>query len=132
MDQNVFVLSADNVENIFIDCLYNDGEDTSDHILAEGVMLNAGFKPEKIEEHRQEIHNMLADLPDQFKESTGGGGWSFLQACVDKNNRQWTGMHQTMDQLVLLGLAIGEVEYCLPRELWPALPGGMPYFVVKQ
>ena len=41
-------------------------------------------------------------------------------------------MHQTQEQPVQLGIAIGEVEYRLPREMWSAFPGGMPYFMVKQ
>ena len=57
---------------------------------------------------------------------------SFLDACMDKHGNQWTDFHQTMEQLVQLGIAIGEVEYCLPRDLWSALPGGVPFLVVKQ
>jgi len=68
-------------------------------------------------------------LPDEFH--TGkGGGWSFLDACNDRNGAQWTSLHRTMDQLVCLGHAIGAVSFCLPREMWKILPGGMPYFVV--
>ena len=55
-----------------------------------------------------------------------------MNACMDKSGRQWTGMHLTMEYLFLLGIAIGEVEYLLPREMWEAFPGGMPYLVVKQ
>lgn len=124
-------LDPELVESIFFDCLYEEGEDTSDHIRAEGIMTNVGFKPSKIESHRQEIHDLLSELNDNFKAS-GGGGWSFLQACLDKHDRLWTGMHPTMEKLVQLGIAIGEVEYLMPRELWSAMPGGMPYFVVKQ
>lgn len=125
------ILSAERVEAVFVDCLYKDGEDTSDHIPAEGIVSTAGFKPSKIEQYRDEIHNMLGELPDNFR-SSGGGGWSFLNACMDKHGYQWTGLHRTMEHLVQLGIATGEVEYLLPREMWSALPGGMPYFAVKQ
>jgi hypothetical protein len=73
---------------------------------------------------------MLAELPDMFKES-GGGGWSFLNACDDRHGNQWTGLHQRMEQLFQLGIGIDKVECQLPREVWPALPGGMPYYIVK-
>lgn len=119
------------VESVFHACLYMEGEDSSNHVLAEGIVHNVGFNPDRIEIHRKDIHDMLAELPNEFK-ANGGGGWSFLQACIDKDGRQWTGMHRAMEQLFQLGMAIGEVEYLLPRDMWSALPGGMPYLVVKQ
>jgi hypothetical protein len=125
------ILTGDHVNAVFADCLFKDGEDTSEYIVAEGIVRTVGFHPGRIEEHRQEIHDMLAELPDEFKTS-GGGGMSFLNACIDKHGNQWTGLHLTQEQLVQLGIAIGEVEYCLPREAWGAFPGGMPYFMVKQ
>jgi hypothetical protein len=50
--------------------------------------------------------------------------------CQDKEDHQWTDFHQTMDELVCLGTAIGKLEYLMPREMWNVLPGGMPYIVV--
>lgn len=73
---------------------------------------------------------MLDKLPEQFHEATGGG-WSFLNACNDRHGNQWTGLHQRMEQLFQLGIALGRVSYCLPREFWSAMPGGVPYIVVK-
>jgi len=125
-------LTAERVEIIFYDCLFEGDEDAGNYILAEGIVTNVGFKPDMVEKHRQVIHEMLGELPDQFKSSTGAGGWSFLNACMDKHGNQWTGMHTTMERLIQLGIAIGEVEYCLPRAVWNVLPGGVPYFVVKQ
>ncbi len=131
MTADTNTLTGDLVNTIFLDCLFKDGEDTSSHIIAEGIVRTVGFHPGRIEGHRQEIHDMLAELPDEFKTSSGGGH-SFLNACMDKHGNQWTGMHQTQEQLVQLGIAIGEVEYCLPREMWSVFPGGAPYFMVKQ
>ncbi len=125
------VLTSEHVYGVFVDCLFKEGEDTSDHIVAEGITQTVGFHPGRIEEHRQKIHDMLAELPDIFK-TGGGGGYSFLSACLDRHGNQWTGAHRTQEQLIQLGIAIGEVEYCLPREMWAAFPGGMPYFMVKQ
>lgn len=124
------VLTADHVGAVFHDCLFRDGEDTTNHVKAEGIVTNVGFHPERLEAHKQEIADMLAELPDEFKASSGGG-WSFLNACNDRNGNQWADLHRTMEQLVLLGIATGLVEYQLPREMWTALPGGVPYFVVK-
>lgn len=40
-----------------------------------------GFDMTKLEEHRQDVKDMLSQLPKTFFHETGGG-WSFLQACV--------------------------------------------------
>lgn len=118
------------VTEIYTDCLFRDGEDTTSHVKAEGIMATAGFHPERLAGHKAEIEALLGELPDEFKNSGGGGG-SFLNACMDKRGQLWTGLHQVVDQLLQLGLAIGKIEYCLPRELWSIFPGGMPYFVIK-
>ena len=126
---DISVLTPDHVESVFIDCLFKEGEDTSTQIVAEGIVSSAGFNPERIEAHRQEILDMLAELPDEFKVNSGGG-MSFLNACLDRHGNQWTGMHRTMEHLFQLGIATGKATYLLPRELWSALPGGMPYISV--
>lgn len=73
---------------------------------------------------------MLANLPDTFRKG-GGGGMSFLEACNDRNGTLWTGNHRSMENLFLLGLALGEVVCLLPRTMWYILPGGMPYYMIK-
>ena len=123
------VLDPERVTPIFTDCLFRDGEDTSNHIKAEGIGRNVGFPPERLQNHKAEIEAMLDELPDEFKKS-GGGGWSFLNACNDKHGNQWTGLHQRMEQLFQLGIGIGKAQYQMPREIWSVLPGGMPYLVV--
>lgn len=126
----VTTLSAERVNEVFLDCLFKEGEDTSKYVKAEGIQMNVSFHPGRLENHRVEIEVMLEELPDEFKKS-GGGGMSFLNACMDKHGEQWTGLHRTMEQLFLLGIAIGKVECLLPKEMWSALPGGVPYYVVN-
>lgn len=123
-------LNPKHVTEVFLDCLFKEGEETSNFIEAEGIQLTVGFHPERLRSHTAEIEAMLAELPDEFKRS-GGGGMSFLYACYDRHGNLWTGMHQTMEQLFLLGIGIGKVNCLLPRPLWSALPGGMPYYVVN-
>ena len=89
-------------------------------------MLKVVFNPEKVENHRQDIKDMLAQLPLAFRKEDGGG-WSFLQMCNDEEGNQWTGVHKQMDALVCLGLAIDELRFCLPREMWKVFPDGIPY-----
>jgi len=124
------VLDPERVNAVFLDCLFKDYEDTSDMVVAEGIVNDVGFHPERLESHRVEIEAMLDELPDEFKKSEGGG-WSFLNACNDKQGNQWTGLHQRMGQLFQLGIAVGKVECQIPRDLWSAMPGGMPYYVIN-
>lgn len=130
MNTTTQVLGTQRVEKAFRACLFKDGEDTTNHVKVHGITTNVGFHPGRLKEHEAEIAEMLGELPDQFKES-GGGGWSFLNACNDKHGHQWTSFHRTMEQLFQLGIGIGKVECQLPREMWGTLPGGMPYYVIK-
>lgn len=114
-------LDPQQVEAVFMDCLFKEGKNASNHVKAEGISMTVGFNPERLESHKAEIEAMLDELPDDFKES-GGGGMSFLNACNDKHGNQWTGYHERMDQLFMLGTAIGKVKL--------ALPGGMPYYII--
>lgn len=117
-------LTSDNVEAVFARCLRNEGEAP----LVQGVMLGAYIDTT---EETENIRLMLGDLPDQFQAEIGGG-WSFLNMCMNRELNQWTGLHQTQDRLVVLGLASGHLRFCLEeRDMWSALPGGMPYIMVE-
>jgi predicted nucleic acid binding AN1-type Zn finger protein len=74
---------------------------------------------------------MLNQLPDNFKEETGGG-CSFLNACNNNKDEQWTGEHRRMEQLFTMGLGIGKVSCPLPKEMWQLVSGGMPYYMIKK
>ena len=123
-------LTAEKVNSTFLTCLFKKGENTETHIIGDGVMKKVGFNPERLKENEPVIIEMLNDLPDSFKKD-GGGGMSFLNMCQDKEDNQWTGFHQTMDELVCLGNAIGKLSFLMPKEMWSILPGGMPYLVVS-
>jgi hypothetical protein len=127
---DTLVLDPQRVESIFMDCLFQEGEDTTNHVKAEGIMMTVGFHPERLESHRDEVKVMLAELGDEFREGAGGG-MSFRNACMDRHGNQWTGMHQTMDQLFMLGIALGIAEYKPSRDMWAAFPGGVPYVTVS-
>jgi hypothetical protein len=123
------MLDAERVTEIFIDCLFREDEAKDNPIVAEGIVGSVGFHPERLETHKDEIALLLAELPNEFQEK-GGGGMSFLNACMDKNGYQW-GEHIHMEQLFQLGIGIKAVKCLLPRAMWNVLPGGMPYYVVK-
>lgn len=125
-------LTSDNVDQIFEDCLVYDqeykNEDTAS--LVGVASMTTRLKRHKLNEYKSAIIDMLDQLPDEFKVNQGGG-MSFLNMCMRKDGVQWTDLQSRMDQLVLLGLGIERVEFCLPREAWCVLPGRMPYLAVK-
>lgn len=120
-------LTSENVEAVFKDCL------TDEHkFVVKGVCIGAAFDRDKIEAHEDEIFQMLMQLPAEFHTPCGGGGWTFLNMCIDRDGNQWTDFHQIMDMLVCLGLAIGAVEFLFKqRDLWQTMPGGMPYLSIN-
>lgn len=123
---------AEKVDAILRHCLYkseeiSDGKVPADAVEAKGILHNFYFHPQRLESHREDVAKILVEMPSAFHR-TSGGGWSFLQLCMDKNDNQW-GEHSNMEQLVCLAIGLGMGKYCMPRDLWPALPGGMPYVV---
>lgn len=123
-------LTAKNVNQVFLDCLFKSEDDPSKGVEATGVIFKCKFNPERLESHRENIKSMLGQLPGEFMEKTGGG-WSFLNACMTKEGTHW-GEHTSIDKLICLGLAIGKIEFCMDKEYWKLFPGGVPYFVVKE
>lgn len=118
-------LDPQTVEVVFAICNSETGD-----VHVEGIVESARFDKPALADHAEQIAALLLELPDEFMVSKGGG-WSFLNACFDRHGEQWTGFHRTMDRLFMLGMGIGMVECQLPREMWDALPGCMPYYVVK-
>jgi hypothetical protein len=121
-------LTAEAVREVFRACLVDPG--TEDAIQVDGIVHKVMLSKPKLTECKEQIEALLAELPDQFQEG-GGGGWSFLNACLDRHDVQW-GEHVDMERLFMLGMGIDKVVCQLPRELWVALPGGVPYYMVKK
>lgn len=125
-------LTAENVTKIASECFYEETELTDgipeDAVMVEGIVNNYGFHPERLNSRKADIASMLNDLDDSFM-SGKGGGMSFLNACYTKDGVHW-GEHSSIGLLFALGMGLGMVSYSLPREVWSALPGGMPYMTV--
>jgi len=128
-------LTATNVNEMFTKCLHTDGEVAGlkdgelpeGGVGAEGIMTRVMFHPGRLKESKPALVEMLNQLPDEFHKDKGGG-MSFLNMCVDRDGTQW-GEHPTMDQLIILAIAAGVGQYCMPREMWTMFPGSMPYVV---
>lgn len=128
-------LTSEVVHDTFMKCLYTEEEveDPSKApegaIISEGITLNVGFHPGRIAENKQLIIDMLNELPGKFFMNKGGG-YTFTGMNVDRNGNCWANTESTMQELVLLGQAVGAVLCCAPREIWDVLPGGLPYYVI--
>jgi hypothetical protein len=111
-------LTPQNVKAILMDCLYKETElneaktaplpGIPEPLKVKGVMRFVGLNPDRVEKHKPEIAEMLSQLPDNFMDAKVCG--SFLQMCGLKNGDIWTGLHDSVDELLVLGLASGYVE----------------------
>lgn len=129
MANNINVTASNMAEltrTAFMDCLFKEGEDTTNYVKVEGITNMFGIHPERLEEKRELVAALLAKLPEEFKE-----GYTFLNFCITKDGEQWTGMHRICEQLIVMAIGLGLMEYCMPREMWAFLPGGVPYLIIK-
>lgn len=124
------MLNPETVQTLMRLCLHDfNGPNKEVHVV-EGITRRFAFDPKMIDENKDQIGNLVNELPAPFMISTGGG-WSFLMACEDKHGNQWTGDHAVMEELFALGMAAGKVKCLLTdREMWSTLPGGVPYYAV--
>ena len=123
------LINSDEVMRVFRECHVKPEKDLPDMVKVEGILEIFYFKKSELSRHQEQVKTWLAALPEHFQ-AEQGGGWSFLNACHDKNEVQWTGFHHVMDKLFCLGMGLELVQYCLPREYWESLPGGVPYIVI--
>ena len=120
---------SQSVEYIFLDCISKNQQSNLDTVYIEGVYLKVKFDIDKLNHYNTDISEILENIHTNFKINIGGG-WSFLNFCLDKNSEQWTDLHHIADKLLVLGLATKKISYLLPKEFWKEMPGGLPYIVI--
>lgn len=103
-----------------------EGEALDVHCIVHTVRLHNT----RLQQCKERIKGILAQLPDNFQ-AEKGGGWSFLNMGETNQGVQWTGFHWQMEMLCALAIGTKQGLFVFERDLWSALPGGMPYFVVK-
>lgn len=126
--------ASQRVEDILRYCLFKhseiimaEGELPDDAVMVEGVVTMYGFHPERLEEKREDVVELIEELVfDEFLVGEGGGQ-SFLNLCKNREGEQWTSFHKVMEALLLLAMGLDLAGYCAPPEMWDAFPGGMPY-----
>lgn len=106
-----------------------DKDAVEDAYNVQGCVHTFRFHKPRLEGIKADIKAMLDELPLTFQKD-GGGGWSFLNMCETKHGKQWTSLHLDMELLCCMAIATKQGRFMFDREVWSALPGGMPYFVV--
>ena len=129
------MLDAKEIHEVFMDCFYEDeeidqaeleGGEMTPLLKLEGCMVNVGFDPARVQKNQEKIEAFLNEVPNIFYT-----GANFTMLYMDKDGNHW-GEHKNCDELLILGLAIDRFHYLLPREVWKALPGGMPYIKLDE
>lgn len=119
---------ARKIHEIFMYCLFDEGEDQTGAVLVQGLSSGFGFHPERLAEVKEDLRKIASDVvSDEFLESKGGG-MTFLRLPVGRDGKVWC-EQKTSQELMCLCIASGFANYCLPRELWDMMPGGVPYLV---
>ncbi len=122
------------VERIIKYCLFKDEEVIDKNIIGnnikvEGIINIYMFNIKRIEESKPEIKEILEDMQDTFFFNKGGD--TFLNLCEDRHGELWTGLHYRVEELVVLGIAAGYIEYKFAnREMWKMFPGEMPHLYI--
>lgn len=98
-------------------------------IMVTGIKNNFAFHPDRLENTRERVTNWCNELEDEFFTGKGGGS-SFLNICVTKNGSVW-GEHSDCEALMCLAIGLGIMNYCIGKEFWQGLPGGMPYLKIN-
>ena len=124
-------LTTQAVTDLLAHCLYTDAEaddgEVEEALIVEGIMRDYGLHPGRVDENRENIAELLRELPNNFFIGEGGGGgWTFLNLCMDKHDNHWA-EHPTMEVLCVLAIAAGLGKWAVPKEMWSVFPGGMPY-----
>lgn len=129
---------AQTVHDTFLACLYTEEEIASlqgatpqDAVIVDTIRGKVGFHPQRLEASRDKVIEVIREMPLPFRPTSkgGGDGWWFLNLCMTKDEVQWA-EHPTMNELIALAFALKLGKFCLPREYWGMLPGGMPYLVL--
>lgn len=127
-------LTAENVNSLFLSCLFKDEEISGDgvpvveYVVSEGVIVSVGLHKERVLAAKDTIILLAKQLPESFCTE----GDSFLRLCTSREEPDdvWC-QHRTADEMVMLMLAAGIAEYNLTRAFWPSLPGGVPYIKIN-
>ena len=129
MPEEEHKLTSQAVRELMQECLFRPGENHDVNTAVEGIVNRYKFHPQRLAAVKDQIADLLRELPNEFH-AGGGGGWSFLNAAEDKHGHRWAGFHLHVESLVCLGIGVGLARWLTAKETWKDLPGGVPYVVL--
>ena len=122
------------VEDLLRYCLFKPSERIMAHgeipnnaVMVEGVVSMYGLHPDRLEESREKVVELIEELVDDGFLVDKGGGQSFLNLCKNRAGDQWTSFHKVMEAFMCLAMGLDLAGFCAPSDMWEAFPGGMPY-----
>lgn len=130
MGNTAIALSDQVVNEIFRGCLHQHGDNPLTTTPVQHITHEvARFNQPRLDNHRQEIHQLVSQLSNNFRKD---GGASYFYSQLDREGHRWTRFEPIQERLVQLGFAIGEIEFVHERRYWPALYQGRPLLYITQ
>jgi len=106
--------------------LFSQGEEERDRVIVDGFVQTFAFHRDRLEANRSAIKILIRDVVDDTFLLGGGGGNTAIYLTVDRTGQNWADQ-ATAEAFFCLAAGLGLATYSVPRELWVAMPGGMPY-----
>ena len=113
------------VHEIFNLVSWNPSRDGSNFVQLEAILALTTdgqpaivrFHPQRLRRYAHEVDELVDNLPIAFSQISGA---PLSEACHDKTGKSWTsaGDACAIEQLVLLGCAVGRIALVQQRELW--------------
>lgn len=125
MDESLSITPED-VELLLNECMYKPNSDIANILPISSISQYYSFDYNEIQKHKDQISHLFSQLYD------GGIKRKLHMLFFEKDGRVWTRSVKTVDGLIGLGLANGDIEFYYPRELWERLPNKEPVILFKK
>jgi len=120
-------LTSQRVDELYTTCLSQSEENTA--VTIKGIILSATFSVANLNAVKEDIVELIMQLPEGAFKGSKDNGLSFLTLCHDKDEEQWTSFHACVERLMMLAMCIQRCVFLMPRNMWKVLPGGLPYLL---
>ena len=123
-------LTAQRVREVYEKCFRPEQSPPLTHVAVDAWMFRHTFSIRMLQRAREDIIRMLLSLPAGFRVDEREGG-SVANMISRNDNSVWSTDLTDVEKLIALGMGVGLVTFCAPREKWHKLPGGLPYVRIE-
>lgn len=102
-------LTSEKLDEIRVDCMFKNKDEIDPNapaIRVDGPIHSVILLASGLEKHHEEIHEMLLELPDSYRQGYGGGS-SLIEAFHDRHGNVWAPHIMYIEELILIGIASG-------------------------